>query len=174
MAIVGTNRRVVFGIVALAVCAARPLRAQQQPTPVGFGRAVGQTVGGVAGTALGFVAGGLATRWVATRWAGASDDQASSIAMAGAYVGSALATAAGPTIVGPGSRVRGSYWAALAGATAGGVGSFLVIHLNRAVDLGTVPRLLSAAAVVVLPAIGATVGYNLSRRSGHQSPSRSP
>jgi hypothetical protein len=85
--------------------------------------------------------------------------------MAGAYVGSALATAAGPTIVGPGSSVRGTYWAALAGATAGGVGSFLLIHLNRAVDLGTIPRLLSAVAVVALPAVGATAGYNLSR--GH-------
>lgn len=152
-------------IVALGICMAGPLRAQQRPAPVGFGRAVGQTVSGVAGTALGFVGGGLATRWVATRWAGASEDRASSVAMAGAYVGSALATAAGPTIVGPGSSVRGTYWAALAGATAGGIGSFLVIHLNRAVDLGTIPRILSTVAVVTLPAIGATVGYNLSRRN---------
>lgn len=164
MTIVASNSRVVIGIAALAIRIAAPLHAQQHPAPVGFGRAVGQTAGGVAGTALGFVAGGLATRWVASRWAGASEDRASSVAMAGAYVGSALATAAGPTIVGPGSSVRGTYWAALAGATAGGVGSFLLIHLNRAVDLGTIPRLLSAVVVVALPAIGATAGYNLSRR----------
>jgi hypothetical protein len=163
MNIVGRNR-VAMEIAMLAVCATGPLQAQR-PAPVGFGRAVGQTAVGATGTALGFVAGGLATRWVASRWAGASEDRASSIAMAGAYVGSALATASGPTIVGPGSPVRGTYWAALAGATAGGVGSFLVIHLNRAVDLGTIPRILSTVAVVALPAIGATVGYNLSR--GH-------
>ncbi len=111
----------------------------------------------------GFVGTGLATRWVATHWFHASDDQASSVALGASYVGGALGAAAGPTIVGAGSGPRGTYWGALAGSAAGGVGSFLIVRLNRAVDLGTIPRIISTAAVLTLPAIGATVGYNLSR-----------
>jgi hypothetical protein len=148
---------------AAALAAAYPLTAQQQPPPVGFGRAVGQTAAGFFGMAAGFVGTGLATRWAAKHWFKASDDRASSVAMGGAYVGGLLGAAAGPTIVGAGPGPRGTYWGALAGATAGGVGSFLLVHLNRAVDLGTIPRIISTVAVVTLPAIGGTVGYNLSR-----------
>jgi hypothetical protein len=148
---------------ALLLCAAAPLGAQQRSPPVGVGRAVGQTAAGLVGTPVGFVAAGLATRWVATRWFGASDDRASSVALIGGYAGAALMTAAGPTAVGAGPHAGGSYWAALAGSTAGGLGSFLLVRLNRAVDLGTVPRVLGTVAVVALPAIGATISYNLSR-----------
>ena len=148
---------------ALVLCAATPVCAQQQPPPVGFGRAVGQTAVGVVGLGVGFVGTGLATQWIATHWFRASEDQASSIALGAAYAGATLGAAAGPAIVGPGSSPSGTYWGALAGSAVGGVGSFLLVRLNRAVDLGTIPRIISTAAVFTLPAIGATVGYNLSR-----------
>jgi hypothetical protein len=166
-ATVGAPRRpfvwrwLVSGAVVGALT--HPVGAQQQPPPIGFGHAVGQTAVGVLGTPIGFVAGGLATRWVATHWLRVSDDGASTPAMIGAYVGAATLTATGPVIVGPGPHARASYWASLGGAAAGGVGSFLLVRLNRAVDLGTVPRFIGAIAVFSLPAIGATVGYNLSR-----------
>jgi hypothetical protein len=83
--------------------------------------------------------------------------------MAGGYVGAALLTAAGPALVGPGGGPRGSYWASLAGATVGGLGSFLLVHLNQAVNLGTIPRFLSGVLVFALPSVGATVGYNRNR-----------
>jgi hypothetical protein len=150
-------------LIALGACAASRATAQQQPPPVGLGRAVGQGAAGLLGTPVGFVAGGLATRWVASRWFGASEDGASSIAMWGAYAGGALVTAAGPTLVGPGPHATSTYWAALAGSTTGGIGSFLLIRLNRAVDLGGVARLVGTVVVVTLPAVGATVGYDLGR-----------
>jgi hypothetical protein len=149
-------------IALLAICSAGTLRAQQSPR-VGFGRAVAETGAGFLGTSVGFVAGGLSTRWAVTQWFGASEDRASSVALAGGYVGGVLGTAAGPTIVGPGSAPRGTYWGALVGSTAGGIGSFLLVRLNRAVDLGSIPRIVSAVAVVALPAIGATIGYNATR-----------
>lgn len=139
------------------------LDAQQRPPAIGAGRAVGQAAAGLLGTPVGFVAGGLGARWSATRL-GASEDRASSVATVGGYVGAALATAAGPALAGAGPRATGSYWAALGGAAAGGIGSFLIARLNRAVDLGSVPRLVSTVIVVALPAAGATVVYDLSRR----------
>ena len=118
---------------------------------------------GVLAMPIGFVGGGLATRWVATRL-GASDDHASSIASVGAYVSAAALTAAGPTLVGGGPHARGNYFAALGGTVVGGAGSFLLVRLNRAVDAGGVVRVLSLVGVVLLPSAGATVGYNLSRK----------
>jgi hypothetical protein len=149
-------------IAGLTVAGTR-LNAQQQPPAISAGRAVAQGAAGLLGTPVGFVAGGLGARWSATRL-GASEDGASSAGAVGGYVGAALATAAGPALVGPGSRATGSYWAALGGAAAGGIGSFLIARLNRGVDLGTVPRLISTVLVVALPAAGATVVYDLSRR----------
>jgi hypothetical protein len=156
--------RIRFLTVALAAGVAAPLAAQQRLPPVGVGRAAGQTAAGLVGMPIGFLAGGLSTRWVATHWLGASDDRASSLSLAGAFTGAAVTTAAGPALVGAGPHAHGSYWGALAGSAAGGVGSFLLVRLNRAVDLGTIPRFIGAIVVVALPAVGATAGYGLTRQ----------
>jgi hypothetical protein len=153
----------VLAAVAILIAAAAPSSAQPRPPAIGIGHAAGQAAGGVIGTPLGFVAGGLATRWVATRL-GASEDRGSSLGTIGGYAGAMLATAAGPTLVGAGPHASGSYWAALGGAAVGGVGSFLIVRLNRAVDLGTIPRFVSTIIVLALPAAGATAGYDLTRR----------
>ena len=86
--------------------------------------AAAQVGAGLLGTTVGFFGGGgLATRGIATAL-GSSDNQASSIAMVGAYSEcAALLTAAGPTLVGPGSHAQASYWAALGGTAVGGLGS---------------------------------------------------
>lgn len=112
---------------------------------------------------IGFIGGGLATRWTANRL-GASEDAASTVALIGAYSGAALATAAGPTLVGAGPHAHGSYFAALGGAVVGGAGSVLLVRLNRAGDAGSVIRIISFIGVAMLPSVGASVGYNLSRR----------
>jgi hypothetical protein len=135
---------------------------QENPPALSTGHVAAQFGVGLVGMPVGFLAGGLGTRWAA-RQLGADESQASSIAMAGAYTGAALATAAGPVIVGPGEGAKGSYWASLGGAVAGGVGSFLLIRLNRAVDLGTVPRIIGAVLVFALPSAGATGLYNATR-----------
>jgi hypothetical protein len=142
--------------------------AQRDPPSLNAGRVAGQVATGVLGTPVGFVAGGLATRTIA-RSLGAGEERASSIAMVGAWTGSALLTAAGPTLVGASQpHVRGSYPAALAGAVAGGVGSWLLVRLNTrsAEDDGAchVRCVLSTVAIFTLPSIGATIGFNLSRK----------
>lgn len=132
------------------------------------GRIIGQLGTGVLLGPLGYVGGGLATRYVVRRL-GASQGTASAVAERAAYVGTAAATAAGPTLIGARAPGHGRYLAALGGATVGMFGSALVARLNRAPD--NKPdrpcRLIcrvSAVAAFTLPSIGATVGYDLSRR----------
>jgi hypothetical protein len=148
-------------LLMVMVCATRA-SAQRQVAPVGAGRAAAQIGAGALGMPIGFLGGGLATRWAAAHL-GASADRASSAAVVGAYVGAAAVTAVGPTLVGGGSRAHGSYFAALAGAAVGGAGSVLLVRLNRANDMGSVLRVISFVGVLMLPSVGATVGYNLSR-----------
>ncbi len=136
--------------------------AQQVPAP-SAGRVAAQASVGVVAMPIGFIGGGLATRWVADRF-GASPDGASSAGLAGAYVSAAFSTAAGPALVGAGPHASGSYFGALGGAVVGGAGSFALVRLNRLGDAGGVLRVLSFVAVVILPSAGATLGYDLTRR----------
>jgi hypothetical protein len=156
--------RLVARVAAAGALAAGASQATaQQPAPVGAGHAAAQVGVGLVGTVGGFVGGGLATRAVASAL-GAPENNASSIALVGAYSSAALLTAAGPVIIGPGANAHASYWAALGGTAVGGLGSILLIKLNHAVDLGQIPRVIGGVLVVALPSIGATIGYNLSRR----------
>jgi hypothetical protein len=158
------NCRAFGGVIIGAVVLLSPqrIRAQQRVPEVGIGRAAAQIGAGVLAMPIGFVGGGLATRWVANRF-GATSEGASSIALAGAYAGAGFATAAGPTLVGGGPHASGSYFGALGGAVVGGVGSVALVRLNRAGDAGGVLRVLSLIGVVILPSVGATLGYNLTR-----------
>lgn len=138
----------------------RHASAQHAPAP-SVGRLAAQAGIGIVAMPVGFIGGGLATRWIATR-AGASDE-GSSAGLVGAYVTAVFTTAAGPTLVGPGPHASGSYFGALAGAVVGGAGSFGLVRLNRLGDAGGVLRVLSLVAVVALPSVGATAGYDLTR-----------
>ena len=158
----------IAALPALACLTPAPAGAQRDTPPLSGGRVAAQVVVGALGTPIGFVAGGLLTKRVA-RAAGAGDDAASRAGDLGGWTGAALATAAGPRIIGARGPVTGSYWAAVGGAVAGGVGSYLVVRLNeRAEDDEPRPCrvrcVASSAAVFLLPSIGATVGFNLSRR----------
>jgi hypothetical protein len=140
----------------------RRAAAQHVPAP-SAGRAAAQVGVGLVAMPVGFIGGGLATRWVANRF-GASSDGASSAGLAGAYVSAVFATAAGPTLVGAGPHASGSYFGALGGAVVGGAASFGLVRLNRLGDAGGVLRVLSLVGVVILPSAGATLGYDLTRR----------
>ncbi|HEU4565844.1 MAG TPA: hypothetical protein VFS05_14385 [Gemmatimonadaceae bacterium] len=130
-------------------------------------RVTAQVGAGIIGTPVGFVAGGLTTRWVARRL-GAGEESASRVAYVGAWTGSALVTALGPTLIGSAGRVKGSYPAAVGGAVAGGLASWLLVKLNdrgaeepdRPCHLGCI---VAGAAVFALPGIGATVAFNATR-----------
>ena len=158
---------VVAAAVAMAA-AAGIAAAQEAATPSLSGLRVAAQVGsGALATPVGFVGGGVATKWLA-RHLGASDERASRLAYAGAWTGATLLTAAGPALVGARGPGRGSYAAAIGGALAGGAVSALIVRLeDHGPDEPHPPcRLrcsLAAVAVFVLPSVGATVGYDLSR-----------
>lgn len=174
---VGTVRA---GAAAL-VCAAAPAGAQAGarfesvagPPPsaelpsLGAGRVATQVLLGVPAGAAGYVAGGLATRFVARRL-GATEGEASALAEKGVYVGIAAFTAVPPALVGARGPGSGRYVAALGGAAAGELAGALVVRLARPRYGGDRPcgALCKAAGalVFVLPSVGATAGYNLSRR----------
>lgn len=158
------------GAVLLAV--APPALAQESTNhdvpSLGAGRVAAQVGTGLVLGPVGYVGGGLATRFLVRRLGG-SQGTASGAAKKGAYVGVAAATAAGPALLGARGPGHGNYFAALGGATVGMFGTALVARLNRTPDDQPLPpcRLkcrVSAAAAFLLPSVGATVGYNLSRR----------
>jgi hypothetical protein len=153
--------------VLITAGTAAPAAAQGRPPALGAGRVAAQVAAGVPAGAVGYVAGGLATRFVARRL-GATQGQASQLAERGAYAGVAVFTAAPAALVGARGPGAGRYVAALGGAVAGGLGSALVVRLARPRYGGDRPCplgcKLAAAAAFTLPSVGATVGYNASRR----------
>jgi len=163
---------IVLAIVAALTYASGVLHAQQvgepslDPEPVGAGRATAQVTLGSLGTIGGFVGGGLATRWVARR-AGASEERASNLAYVGAWTGAALATPVAPMLLGNHGDARGSYPAALAGTLVGGAASLGIVTAGRhgAFDCDRCGplRVLAAISAFVLPSVGATIAFNMSR-----------
>lgn len=140
--------------------------AQDDLPALGAGRVAAQVVAGVPAGAVGYVAGGLATRFVARRL-GATDGEASQLAEKGAYVGVAAFTAVPPALIGARGPGTGRYVAALGGAVVGGLGSALVVRIARPRYGGERPCTLGckvlAVAAFTLPSVGATVAYNASR-----------
>jgi len=137
--------------------------------PLGPWRVVAQVGSGVVLTPVGFIGGGLATRSVA-RAVGANETQASDAAYVGAWTTAALTTAAGPSLVGARGPGHGSYASAFVGTLVGGAASFALVRINkRLADRGGEAHpcrlfcAISGVAVFVLPSIGATVGYDMSR-----------
>lgn len=152
--------------VAPARAAAQSAANDDLPS-LSAGRVTAQVGSGLAFGPVGYVAGGLATRFVVRRFGG-TQGQASNAADKGAYVGVAAATAAGPALIGARGPGRGRYVAALGGATVGMFGTALIARLNRTPDDRPLPPCrvkcrVSAAAAFLLPSVGATLGYNLSR-----------
>ena len=165
-------RSVCIGVCIVAGVAPHTASAQNTTDgnlpSLGAGRVVAQLGTGVVLGPVGYVGGGLATRYVVRRFGG-SQGTASTAAERAAYGGTAAATAAGPALVGARGAGHGLYVAALGGAAVGMLGTALVARLNRtAADRPDPPcRLtcrISALAAFTLPSLGATLAYNASRR----------
>ena len=158
--------RLVPLVIVCCLIPGRSASAQRGQPAVTGGRLLAEVGAGTAVLPIGFIGGGIATRWVARRF-GAGDDAASSAGLIGAYTIATFATAIPPTLIGQGGRhATGSYLAALAGTAIGGLGSFALIRLNRT-DTDRPCHIVctvSFAGVILLPAVGATTGFNLSRR----------
>ena len=152
---------------ALGDLGASSARAQGTPA-IGAGRVAAQVVAGTVALPVGYVAGGLGTRWVARRL-GASDDAVSRSADRGALVGAVLATGGAVSLVGARGPGAGSFPAAVGGAALGGVASALVARAARRGDEGPakpchIGCVLASAAIVALPSVGATLAYDATRR----------
>ncbi len=163
-----TPRFVVQALLAAAVARGVASQTALEPTPpLSVPRVSLEVATGLVGTPIGFVGGGLLTRGIALRL-GATEERASQVASGGALAGAALGAAVGPTLVGTRGPTTGSYLAAVAGAAAGELGSALLVRLNDRGDGESGPCrvrcVMSAAAIVLLPSVGATIGFNLSRR----------
>src|SRR5690606_33004577 len=83
---------------AILPAARQAMDVRDDPASVGGGRVAAQVTLGTVGTLGGFVAGGLATRWVASR-AGADPDRASRLAYVGAWTSAALLTPVAPVLL---------------------------------------------------------------------------
>jgi hypothetical protein len=178
--VVGRRARAPLAAAALAAAALgaaalAPAGARAQGAPaLGAGRVGAQVALGVPAGAVGYVAGGLATRFVARRL-GASDGRASQLADAGTYVGIAFFTAVPPALIGARGPGSGRYLAAVGGAGVGELASALVARVGRRAygdrgDRGGRERACTlgckalGALAFTLPSVGAAAGYNLSRR----------
>ena len=160
--------RSLLSAVALGALVPATAAAQEDVRALAPPRVAAQFGAGVLAMPVGFVAGGKATEWVAER-AGVNDPRASRVALVGGWAGAALATAAGPSLVGARGPGAGRYLAAVGGALAGGAGSALLVRLNDRTGDGPRPPCrvvcsLAAAAVFALPSVGATIAYNAGRR----------
>jgi hypothetical protein len=169
------RRSVAGALTAAALLAAPPaaLAAQQavaggDARPLSPARVAAQVTAGTLATPIGFVAVGVLTDTFLER-TGNDGDLGSQIALGAAYAGGALGAAAGPALVGARGPGRGSYWAAVGGAAAGGLASWGLVRLvdrdgGEPSRGGRIVAAVAGAAVFMLPSVGATVAYNLSRR----------
>jgi len=139
--------------------------AAAQAPRLGAGRVAAQIATGTLGGAAAFLGGGLLTRSF-VRQRGSDDEAASRPAFLGALVGMTLLTPVGPATLGN-HQGAGSYLAAQGGALAGGVASALLIvgGRSRILDcrLCAPLRLASGIAIALLPSVGATIAYDVTR-----------
>jgi hypothetical protein len=143
------------------------MRAQTDVPALSSGRVTAQVGVGLLAMPIGFFGSGLVASRLSQRF-GASEGNVTRIATFTAWTGGALATAAGPAMVGARGPGSGSYPAAVGGAVAGGLLSYAIVKLNDPRGSGrTGPCkflcVLSGILVFTAPSVGATVGYNLSR-----------
>ena len=136
----------------------------QEPLPgVSGARVTAQLAAGALLTPIGFFGSGWAAKRLAQRtsW---PEPRVRQVAYVAAYAGAATAAAVGPTLIGD----RGRYPAAFLGAAAGiGVSALTARLGNARYDGGQRCGLVCwglGAVAIAGPSIGATVGYQLSRR----------
>jgi hypothetical protein len=130
-------------------------------------RVAAQVAAGALGPPVGFLTAGILTDRVFERL-GRDDPTTSRIALAAAWTGAALATGAGPALVGARGPGRGSYPAAVGGAALGGLASWAIVRLvdrdgEHPPRGGRLGAAAAAIAVFLLPGAGATAAYNASR-----------
>ena len=143
---------------------ARAQGPTNEPPALTGGAVAGQIATGTLGTLVGFVGGGVTTRWIARRL-GVSEDNAGRIASVGAFVGVSTVTPVGPALIGSRGDARGSYGSAIGGAAAGALVGLGVKELGKRGAFGGSGPIAWVAGLVIatLPSVGATIAYNGTR-----------
>ncbi|MGZ8492097.1 MAG: hypothetical protein ACXWZS_07835 [Gemmatirosa sp.] len=163
-------------LLLAGACAALPLStslaqdagATRDVRALSPARTAAQVGAGTLGTPIGFIAVGVLTDKIFES-VGRDDDLTSRLSLGAAYAGGALGAAAGPALIGARGPGSGRFVAAVGGAAVGGLASWAIVRLvDRDGDApprgGRIASTLAGIAVAVLPSVGATIGYNMSRR----------
>jgi len=142
--------------LAVLLAAAVSSSAYAQKQPVGAGRIAGEAALGFVGVPLGFAVG-------YTIGSGFRPHGSSNTGVALGFAGALLGPALGVSAVGSGGPSRGSFGAAVGGAALGYGALYFAVPAATKVN----PMKLKIAALVAafaLPAAGATIAYNATRK----------
>jgi hypothetical protein len=140
--------------IAFVAIAATSLQAQKQP--VSAGRIIGETAAGLIAAPLGFAIG-------YTVGSGFRPHGSSNTGVAVGFAGALLGPATAVSAVGSGGPSRGNYAATVGGAAAGYGAMYFA--LPAAMRVGpTKLKIPAIIAAFALPAVGATIAYNVTRK----------
>ncbi|HKS04865.1 MAG TPA: hypothetical protein VJR92_01010 [Gemmatimonadaceae bacterium] len=143
---------------------ARAQGPANEPPALSSGAVAGQISTGTLGTLVGFIGGGVTTRWV-VRKLGVNEENAGRVAAVGAFVGVSAVTPIGPALIGSRGDAKGSYGSAVGGAAAGALVGLGVKELGKRGAFGGSGPVAWVAGIVIatLPSVGATIAYNGTR-----------
>lgn len=169
----GTARRLAgigAALVLGAVLAPAPARAQQERPPLSAGRVTGEIAAGTYSGIGGFIVGRFVGERAGDVIGVSSEDTRKRLGYAGGVIGGGLATAGVVFAIGNIGDQTGEFDATYLGT---GVGFVAALGLSRALlgpagrprsGMSTAARWAAANVIAALPAIGATIGFNSSRR----------
>jgi hypothetical protein len=145
----------VLLVAGMSATAAAQAAAQKEP--LSTKRAVGEVAAGFVGVPIGFAVG-------YTIGSGLKPHGSSNTGVAGGFAGAIAGSAAGVTLAGRGGpQPRGTFAAAAGGSAVGFLAAAVAVPVIQHLPLWKL-KPLAYVGVAFLPAIGATVGYNLSRK----------
>jgi hypothetical protein len=144
-------------VVVMVVCAAALFAsaAEGQKKPVSKGRIAGEIAAGMAGAPIGFAIG-------YTIGSGLRPHGSSNSGLVVGFAGALIGPAAAVNWVGNGGPSHGNFGATVGGTAIGYVASYLAFPIAR--KLPWKLKTVATVATLFLPAIGATVAYNSTRK----------
>jgi hypothetical protein len=144
-----------FSIMAVLAAALFTSTAEAQKRPVSKGRIAGEIAAGALGAPIGFAIG-------YTIGTGFRPHGSSNSGVAVGFAGALLGPAAAVNWVGNGGPSHGNFGATIGGTAVGYGASILAFPLAR--KLPGKLKTIATIATFFLPAIGATVAYNSTRK----------
>lgn len=142
--------------ISIVLLATAVVSLQAQKQPAGGGRIAGETTAGFIGAPLGFAIG-------YTIGSGFRPHGSSNTGVALGFAGALLGPAAGVSAVGSGGPSRGNFAAAVGGAALGYAAMYFAVPAAAKVNPAKL-KIAAMLAAFALPAVGATIMYNATRK----------